>query len=143
LLDDETDTWALLVVRLHGLDHFRDKYGFIAGDDVRRAVGLMIANAVAEVGDPTDFVGHIGPENFVIATSQERIQPLRERIVERLGHSIDYFYPLRDRESLQTSGTERLGLTSGLLQPTDGPFESVEALKAAALEALTKTPSPE
>jgi DNA-binding response OmpR family regulator len=143
LLDGEADTWALLVVMLHGLNHFRDKYGFIAGDDVLRAVGLMIANAAAEVGDPADFVGHIGAENFVVATSAERIQPLRERIVERLGRSIDYFYPLRDRESLRTSGAERLGLTFGALQPSDGPFESVEALKAAALKALTETPTPE
>jgi len=33
--------WAVLLVSLCGLNQFRERYGFVAADDVLRAVGLM------------------------------------------------------------------------------------------------------
>jgi len=34
-------TWTMLIVSLENLENFRETYGFVASDDVMRAVSLM------------------------------------------------------------------------------------------------------
>ncbi len=53
----KSHTWAVIVVSITGLEHFRETYGFVAGDDVIRAASLMVTNATREVGGEDDFVG--------------------------------------------------------------------------------------
>ena len=40
--------WALLMVNVAGLDEFADRYGFVARDDVLRALALVLSNSTAE-----------------------------------------------------------------------------------------------
>jgi PleD family two-component response regulator len=132
------DPWALLVVKLGGLDKFRDRYGFVASDDVLRAVSLMVTNAMAETleNGKEDFVGHLGQHELVIVTVKKQLEPLSKRIRERIGASMDYFYPLKDRDKLDK---DRLGLHVGNLLSTEGPFSDADTLKEAALKAPLKT----
>ena len=110
--------------------------GFVAADDVLRAVTLMVRNAVREYGSDDDFVGHLGPENFVIITDDEVVEDIRDRIERRISQSREYFYPLRDRDSAkQAMEEEHLRLTSGIVTQSDGPFEDINALKAALHES--------
>ena len=48
---------ALLHISIDHLDSFRESYGFVASDDVLRAVSLMIQNALKETGSPEVFWG--------------------------------------------------------------------------------------
>ena len=43
-------------------------YGFVASDDVMRAVSLMLQNAIRETGSAEDFLGHIDTAVFVLVT---------------------------------------------------------------------------
>ena len=148
LLKDK-NPWALLVVRLRGLSHFHERYGFVASDDVLRAVSVMLNNALEETGEEgkDDFIGHLEQEVFVLVTGEKRLEPLRKRIQERVGSSMEYFYPVQDRDSEDKSKDkdrdkdkkkERLGLQIGSLRSSDGPFKSMEALKEATLKAWEK-----
>ena len=85
--------WGVVLAGIRGLNKFRDKFGFVAADDVSRAVTLMIANAVQEIGDGNDFVGHVDSGDFIILTSSEHSQKLAERCMVRLHPSIQYFLP--------------------------------------------------
>ena len=38
----ESEDWAIMLVTLENLDTFREAYGFVASDDVLRAVSLMV-----------------------------------------------------------------------------------------------------
>ncbi len=125
-----------LVVRLAGLDTFREAYGFLASDDALRAVSLMIANIVREEAEPDDFIGHLDPAIFVIATADSHLAALEETIQLRLEQAIVYFYPLRDRPdptqppkhgSLQVQTT---ALSQNVAQ------DDVERLKSQLLESL-------
>lgn len=49
------DGWALLLVSLENLEGFRESYGFVASDDVLRAIHLMIRNAIRELGGAKRF----------------------------------------------------------------------------------------
>lgn len=93
----ESAGWSILIVSLENLDTFHDSYGFIASDDVVRAVSLMIQNAVREQGNPNDFIGQLSPTKFILVTTPDVSAYLAERIRSRLEQSLDYFYPIKDR----------------------------------------------
>lgn len=134
--------WALLCVTIVGLETFRELYGFVSSDDVLRAVTLMINNAVREAGHPADFVGHLAAHEFVIVTDPERLPAIRERIESRLRGSLEYFYPLKDRDKArQAMEANRLKLLIGQVLHSAGPFADLAALKAA-LQHSRQEPTP-
>ncbi len=116
-------------ISLENLDDFREMYGFVASDDVQRAVSLMIHNAVRSVGSVNDFLGHVSPVEFILVTRPDHLQPLVERIRDRLDQSFDFFYPLKDRgrESVQA---KKLAVSLCQLTANDGAFKDLDALKA-------------
>lgn len=122
-----TEGWALLLVVVGNLDDFRDAYGFVASDDVLRALSLMIHNAIREVGSPNDFVGQFGHSEFVVFTTPSILSDLRERIGSRLDQSLEYFYPLKDRG--RTDLGNRLEISMKQLLSTQGTFTSLDDLK--------------
>jgi GGDEF domain-containing protein len=124
--------WALVLMAIGGLNEFREQYGFVAADDVLRAVTLMIRNAVREHGNEEDFIGHLGPEDFIVITTPEKVGEIRLRIENRVRQSREYFYPLKDRErAKEAAEAKQLRLRSGLLEKSGGLFENVEAIKTA------------
>ena len=127
-----SDRWAIMLITLENLDSFREAYGFVASDDVLRAVSLMVQNAARKVGDPSDFVGHFSASEFVVITSSEVIVNLGERIRSRLEQSLDYFYPLRDRETPKEPDKRLMVRMAGLM-PDQGPFENLDHLKTMLL----------
>lgn len=122
--------WAALVVIIHKLSAFRDTYGFVAADDVLRAVALMIRNAVREFASEEDFVGHLEPEEFLVITSPDAIKHIRERLEARVQQSREFFYPVGDREKIrEMAEQDLLRITSALVESGDGPFDSADALR--------------
>jgi DNA-binding response OmpR family regulator len=101
---------AVLVARVKNLHHFRNRYGFIATDDVLRAISLMIGNFIKEERRESDFMGHISPEDLIILTTESRARDIETRIRNRLSQSIDYFYPVKDRNNPAISDHEKLAL---------------------------------
>ena len=130
-----SNSWALLTIGIHGLDTFGDKYGFIASDDVLRAVTLMINNAIREVGNESDFIGHLSVNEFIVVTDAEHLPAIRERIEVRIKQSMEYFYPLKDRDEARRAMAENsLRLMVGQVTSNDGPFADLDALGQAINE---------
>lgn len=129
-----TDGWGVLLVSVKHLGDFRDAYGFVASDDVLRALSLMIHNAIREVGSPNDFVGQYSSSQFVIFSTPSILPDLIERIGSRLEQSLDYFYPLKDRG--RTDLGNRLEIVMTQLVTSQGPFASLEELKAKLEEEI-------
>ncbi|MCP4426456.1 MAG: response regulator [Chloroflexi bacterium] len=129
--------WGIVLAGIRGLDKFRDKYGFVAADDVSRAATLMIANAVQESGDDGTFVGHTDSGDFVAITTSEHHKELAERCLIRLQPSIQYFYPALERADLsRLSESERLTVRVAHLSSQEHQFTDLESL-FAALESQT------
>ncbi|MBN2304797.1 MAG: response regulator [Anaerolineae bacterium] len=128
--------WSVLLITIMGLDSFREMYGFVASDDVLRAVSLMMNNAVRDVGNDHDFIGHLAPHDFVIVTDAEHLDPIRDRVEMRLKQSMEYFYPLKDRDKAKQAMQEhRLQLVIGQVHHKQGPFDDLSALKDAVLRS--------
>ena len=120
--------WALLHISIDHLDSFREAYGFVASDDVLRAISLMIHNTMKEAGSPDDFLGHISPTDFVIVVTPANLPAFQERIRSRLEQSLDYFYPIKDREQA-SKRSDRLSVTVTEVSSVFGRFSSVDQLK--------------
>lgn len=128
------ENWTLLSVGIQGLQDFSDVYGFVASDDVLRAVALMLKNAAEDSGHDDPFIGHLGEADFLVISTPSKAAALRERIISRLNETIEYFYPVRDREDEQEPpGKFCLGI--GMVAPQDGPFNSPMDVKLAALNS--------
>lgn len=123
------DGWQILLVSVDNLGSFREDYGFVASDDVLRAISLMINNAVREVGSTSDFVGQYSPTEFIVVTTPASISELTERLGQRIEQSLDYFYPLKDRGRLDLQN-KKLAVRMAQVAASDGPFADVAALKA-------------
>lgn len=86
---------------LADIDNFKpygDYYGYARGSEVLKRVGEIISGAVKEVGQPEDFVGHIGGDDFVMISVPERIEILCDRIIIAFDKACPEFYDQADRE---------------------------------------------
>ena len=145
LLDDRLNTvihsgqaWALLLLAIGGLNTLRELYGFVAADETLRAMALMVRNAVREFGGEGDFIAHLGAEDFVILTTPDRVESIRERIETRLRQSMTHFYRPKEREE----GADFLRLDTGVIDHTTDTFTHVEKVKRLLSETVAP-PSPE
>jgi len=120
--------WALLHICINNLDSFREAYGFVASDDVLRAISLMIHNTIKETNASDDFIGHISPTDFVVVVAPAHLPAFQERIRARLEQSLDYFYPIKDREEA-AKRADRLSIEIAEVPSVYGRFSSVEQLK--------------
>jgi len=123
---------SLLHISIANLQVFREAYGFVASDDVLRAISLMISNALKETGSADDFLGHISPSDFIVVLSPETRVAFQEKINSRLQQSLDYFYPLNDREQASKS-MNRLAIRVSEVPAVFGKYSSVEQLKKELL----------
>jgi DNA-binding response OmpR family regulator len=90
---------ALIVVALKNLNQFREVYGFVAADDLLRAIALIMMDLLQEKGSPEDFLGHLSPQDFVIITKPQLTIQLKDQLQKRLNQSFDKFYSDKDRET--------------------------------------------
>jgi DNA-binding response OmpR family regulator len=120
--------WTVLVISLENLDTFRDMYGFVASDDVMRSVSVMLQNAIRDTGTLEDFIGHIDTAVFVLVTVPGVAMQLQNRISGRLERSLEYFYPIKDREKAARDNN-RLVINIKALQSSDAQFTTIEGLR--------------
>lgn len=129
--------WGIVMTGIRGLAKFRDKYGFVAADDVARAVSLMITNAMQDSGAADDFVGHLDTVDFIILTNLERYKKVAENCLIRLQPSIQYFYPAVDRAYInELLESERLRVQVTNMSSRNGDFSTIDDLRTALYKEI-------
>lgn len=140
----ERDNWAAVSVSIVGLDMFNEIYGFVARDDVLRAVALILTSAVDELGSIDDFMGHPSESQFVIITIPGKVGDLIRHIKERLGQAMVYFYPIHDRDAGYVAwGGDRprrtkipfMNVVTITVLSADGPFKDLQTLRHTLMGA--------
>lgn len=79
---DSAEPFAFLYIDIDNFKHYNDHYGYQKGDQAILFLADIITEAVNTLGGSTDFVGHVGGDDFVILTSIERAEFIGRRIVE-------------------------------------------------------------
>ncbi len=104
------------------IDNFKaynDSYGFLKGDAVIQRTAQILLEVVRSVGNPDDFVGHIGGDDFVVISTAERAEVIGITATKRFDETAPFFYDPLTRSQGFLKGVDRQG------QPTDFPLVSL------------------
>lgn len=119
---------GLLFIKIQNVDLFREVYGFVAADDLMRAIARILQDAVRDHGSPGDFLGHISPADFIILTQKAHLSAIKDALAHRLDHSFDFFYRDQDRQSAGFL-SRRLNVKLYEIDPAQSGIETVQSLK--------------
>lgn len=94
------------------LDHFKafnDHHGFDRGDQAIKHTAKILLDAVKQCGNPADFLGHIGGDDFVLITTPDRVDGVCRSIIEQFDATIPQLYDEADRVRGYLLHTDRQG----------------------------------
>lgn len=143
--------WALLDIWIQHFHEFRDVYGFMAANDVLRFTARLINQVVNELGRPQDFIGHPGDANFVVITSADRAEPIRQELKRRFQESIQSHYHFRDRQRgymllRREDGAEEhiplMSMAIGVVMAREYDFADIREVTEVAAEVRRRDMSP-
>ena len=77
---------------------FNDYYGFEKGDECIRLVAEVLIEAVEAEGHASDFLGHIGGDDFIMVTIADRVESLLDVVIEMFDTRVRELYTVEDRE---------------------------------------------
>lgn len=129
------DGVSLLFVSIKNMDAFREAYGFVASDDVLRAISFMIVNTMREVSRPEDFLGHLNSTDFILVVPPSNLAALSEKLSARLAQSVEYFYPIRDRDRMSVNESRLGSRLKEIISLTD-QFTTVDQVKAELMRLI-------
>ena len=89
----------------------------------------MIVNTMREVSRPEDFLGHLTATEFIIVLPPANLAALSEKLRSRLEQSMEYFYPIKDREQM-VKRSDRLSVKMAEVPSLKGRFASLDQAKA-------------
>ncbi|MBM3244369.1 MAG: response regulator [Candidatus Omnitrophica bacterium] len=111
-LSKRLESGALFAVCYCDLDKFKaynDTYGFEHGDEVIRDTARILISSVRQSGNPDDFIGHIGGDDFVIVTIPSSVDKLCTKIIEGFEKKSPSFYTETDRKRGYILAKDRQG----------------------------------
>ncbi|MGC9975128.1 MAG: diguanylate cyclase [Syntrophales bacterium] len=146
----ERKPFSLCHVDLDNFKPFADKYGYAWGSEVIKEVAHILTENVHTSDLNSDFVGHVGGDDFIIIAGSERVEQICKKIVEEFDRRSMRFYSEKDRQKGFIIGKDRQGkqqnfplVTMTIAVVTDdgskfqGPLDM--AKKAAELKEYAKT----
>ncbi|TAN60799.1 diguanylate cyclase [bacterium] len=88
---------AVSYLDLSRFKEFNDRYGFEKGDEVIASVADIASKALEELGNSSDFLGHIGGDDFIFITTPDCVEDICKKIVADFDRAIVSFYDEEDR----------------------------------------------
>lgn len=104
---DNDDKFAVLYLDLDNFKAYNDAYGFLKGDEVIKFLAYIISTNVKNLGQPGDFIGHIGGDDFIVVTRPENVDKICTEIIDQFDTSIWLFYSSEDRKRGYIVTTDR------------------------------------
>jgi DNA-binding response OmpR family regulator len=101
---------ALLYADLDNFKAFNDAYGFSRGDRAILLLASLIQGVLAEHGNPDDFVGHIGGDDFAILTTPNRVDAICRALIAAFDQEVLPLYHPDDRRRGYLSAADRHGI---------------------------------
>lgn len=136
--------WALLDAGINHFDSFKNVYGFVAGDDVLRFSAIVIGEVVDEVGNPSDYIGHAGGDNFIVITTEDKAEIVKSRLKDRFDQEVQTHYNFIDRQQgfVQTPMSDGttvkapfMTMSIGVVSPSQHSFADIREITELSAEA--------
>ncbi len=110
LVEPAHGLFAVLYADFNHFKAYNDVYGFPAGDEAIRRLAQVITQVVAELGNPADFVGHVGGDDFVVLTTPDRADALAQRLIADFDRQAPSLYSPADYRRGYLTAKDRQGL---------------------------------
>lgn len=78
--------------------YFNDVYGYHKGDRAIMQTAYVLYTSIKKYGNPEDFIGHIGGDDFMFITSPERYKEVCHNIILSFDRIIPFHYNPEDRK---------------------------------------------
>jgi PleD family two-component response regulator len=136
--------WGLLYVGINYMEAFTDVYGFVAGDEVLRFTTLLLGEVDDKLGGPDDFIGHVGGDDFLLITTEDKAAAMAETAIKRFNQEIAAHYSFKDREHghivvKDADGQEQpvplMKLCVGVVHSTGQDFTDIREITEVSAEA--------
>jgi diguanylate cyclase (GGDEF)-like protein len=123
----EGKKFVVIYCDLDNFKAFNDKYGIAKGDEAIKLTADIFKEAVKTQGNPDDFVGHEGGDDFILLTTPDKAQNIADYIIKEFDQRIRNLYSQED-------------LTRGyiLAQARDGSIKQFP-LMTISLSGVTNT----
>ena len=108
---EQGEKFALCYLDLDDFKAFNDRYGYARGSELIKMTGEVIHTVKNSLGNPGDFVGHIGGDDFVLITSPDNIDTICQAIITAFDRAAPDFYDEEDRQRGFLEGTDRYGVS--------------------------------
>ncbi len=92
------ETFAILYVDLDNFKAYNDVYGFSNGDEIIKFTAKVISQYVHNVEDSSNFVGHIGGDDFVAIVDKTDYDKICQEIIIEFDTGVETFYSKEDME---------------------------------------------
>ncbi len=122
--------WTAFRILLEGIEEFRDVYGFLAADDLLRAVALVLKNLLDQAGGE-GILGHLRETEFLLLSKADKEEGIENRLKEVMVRTIEAFYPAQE---ISKKKKELLSIKIGKA--------SIEGREGFSLEDLEKATEP-
>jgi diguanylate cyclase (GGDEF)-like protein len=139
--------WSLLYLDLNNFKAYNDIYGFLSGNRMIQMVAQMCVGIVKELGNEADFIGHVGGDDFVIATTPDRVEPICEALIQAFDREQRALYSEEDLRRGALITTDRqgtpwqyplVGLAIGVVTNQHRPLANIEEVSRVAAEVKKK-----
>jgi diguanylate cyclase (GGDEF)-like protein len=90
--------FSFLYADIDNFKAFNDYYGYSRGDDAIKITAEILVDAVKSKGNPDDFVGHIGGDDFVIITTPDRSDQIAREVTRAFDRDIVRLFDQKDIE---------------------------------------------
>ncbi len=98
---------AFCLLDLDNFKSFNDRYGYAKGNEIIRETAKIIETSVEKYGAISDFVGHIGGDDFALITTPENHKAICDNIIREFDRRVVTFYDTEDAENGYIIGKTR------------------------------------
>lgn len=79
--------------------YFNDVYGYIKGDRAIMQTAYILYTTVKKFGNPSDFIGHIGGDDFIFITTPDKYGEICRQLIFTFDHITPFHYSRKDRKN--------------------------------------------
>lgn len=106
---NEGELFAVGYVDLDHFKEFNDTYGFSMGDKAIQLTAEILGRSLEKFGNKTDFLGHVGGDDFIFITDPEKVEKICLWIVQTANLNFPKLYPQKVREKGYYNAKNRKG----------------------------------
>jgi len=88
---------AVIYADLDNFKAYNDVYGFSSGDTAIKLTTDIIKDNVNMCGNKSDFIGHVGGDDFVVITTPDKVEEISKGIISDFDEKIINLYTIEDR----------------------------------------------